>query len=203
MTNNNKITPFQTYCLYLAIKSHFTQQKYDYFKYSGAVRAKEESFERRRDKYYFVRLSKKYNESEMLDFLVANFISGNKWVGDLLEDVAHDTYIKYTKRKQAFTYYFTNELTALLSTVDDPRDLFICKSSTYPKIINEYLAGTISAETLSVLNRFICFFDRFDTQLDEDDIIWSAIRLNTIKLHSFLEYDKKRIKDVLKKHLNS
>jgi hypothetical protein len=198
-----KLTPYQTYCLYLAIKSHFTQKKYDYFKYSGTVRANPESFEKRKDKYYFTRLSKKYNENEMLDFLVANFIHSNKWIGELLEDTAHDYYIKYLKRKQAFTYHFTNELAALLSTVDDPRDLFICSASTYPKIINEYLAGTISLETMSVLNRFICFFDQFDKRLDKDDIIWSSIRLLTIKLHSFLEYDKKRIKDVLKKHLNS
>lgn len=198
-----KLTPYQTFCLYLAIKSHFTQKKYDYFKYSGTVRATPESFEKRRDKYYFSRLSKKYNENEMLDFLVANFIHDNKWIGDLLEDTGHDNYIKYLKRKQAFTYYFTNELTALLSTVDDPRDLFICSSSTYPRIINEYLAGTISLETLSVLNRFICFFDQFDKKIDQDDIVWSSVRLKSIKLHSFLEYNKKRIKDVLKKHLNT
>jgi hypothetical protein len=198
-----KLTPYQTYCLYLAIKSHFTQKKYDFFKYQGAVRATPESFEKRRDKYQFGRLSKKYDDTEMQDFLVSNLIKGKKWVGELLEDSAHDTYIQYLKRKQAFTYHFTNELTALLSTVDDPRDLFICTSSTYPKIINEYLAGTISLETLSVLNTFICFFDKFDKRMDKDDIIWSSVRLVTIKLHSFLEYDKKRIKDVLKKHLNS
>jgi hypothetical protein len=197
-----KLTPYQTYCLYLAIKSHFTQPKYDFFRYAGAVKAKQDSFEKRRDKYHFVRLSKKYDETEMRDFLVANFICEIKWVGSLLEDAAHYNYIMYLKRKQAFTYHFSNELTALLSNVDDPRDLFICTTTTYPKIIHEYLAGTISLETLSVLNRFICFFDKLDKHLDEDDIIWSSIRQKAIKLHSFLEYDGKRIKDVLKKHLN-
>lgn len=198
-----KLTPYQTYCLYLAIKNHFTQKKYDYFKYSGKTNAKPEAFEIRKDKYYFGRLSKKYSEEELLHFLVANFIQGKKWIGDLLEDDAHDTYMRYLKRKQAFTYHFTNELTALLSTVDDPRDLFICSSSSYPKIISEYLAGTISLETMAVLNTFICFFDKFDEKLDKDDIIWSSVRLLTIKLYPFLEYDKKRIKDVLKKHLNT
>ena len=198
-----KLTPYETYCLYLSIKSHFTQKKYDYFKYSGAVKATYESFEKRRDKFHFGRLSKKYNQNEMLDFLVANLVKGKKWIGELLEDDAHDVYLKYLKRKQAFTYHFENELSALLLDVDDPRDLFICKSGTYPRIINEYLAGTISLETLCILNTFICFFDKFDSKLDKDDIIWSTVRLHTIKLYSFLSYDRKRIKDVLKKHLNT
>ena len=198
-----KLTPYQTYCLYLAIKSHFTQKKYDFFKYQGAVKATVESFEKRRDRFQFNRLSKKYDDKEMLDFLVSNFVKGKKWVGELLEDSAHDTYIEYLKRKQAFTYFFSEEVNRLFSSVSDTRELFICHSNKYPKIIEEYLSGSISLETLAVLNKFICFFDMFDKRLDKDDIIWSSVRLNTIKLLPFLEYDKKRIKDVLKMHLNT
>jgi len=198
-----KLTPYQTYCLYLAIKSHFTQKKYDYFKYSGAVKATVESFEKRRDKYHFGRLSKKYDQSEMIDFLVANLVKNKKWIGELLEDDAHDNYMSYLKRKQSFTYCFDNEVSKLFQTVIDTRELFICSPNTYPKIITEYLSGTISLETFTVLDQFICFSDKFDEILDKDDIIWSDIRLKSAKMISFLGYDKKKIKEVIKRNINT
>jgi hypothetical protein len=197
-----KLTPYQTYCLYLAIKSHFTQKKYDYFKYSGAVRATVESFEKRRDKYHFGRLAKIYDQNEMIDFLVANFIKNKKWIGELLEDDADDNYMSYLKRKQSFSYCFDNEVTKLFNSVSDPRELFICSSNTYPKILTEYLSGTISLETFVVLNQFICFFDRFDETLNKDDVIWSVIRLKATKLTSFLNYDKIKIKETIKRNIN-
>jgi hypothetical protein len=197
-----KYTPYQTYCLYLAIKSHFTQKKYDYFKYSGAVRATVESFEKRRDKYHFGRLAKIYDQNEMIDFLVANFIKNKKWIGELLEDDADDNYMSYLKRKQSFSYCFDNEVTKLFNSVSDPRELFICSSNTYPKILTEYLSGTISLETFVVLNQFICFFDRFDETLNKDDVIWSVIRLKATKLTSFLNYDKIKIKETIKRNIN-
>ena len=34
-----KVTPFETYQTYLSMKSHFTNPKYDFFKYGGKSRA--------------------------------------------------------------------------------------------------------------------------------------------------------------------
>lgn len=196
-----KLTPYQTYCLYLAIKSHFTQKKYDYFKYQGAVKATPESFEIRRDRTFFYRFSKKYNEDEMLDFLVANFIKGKKWIGELLEDQAEDNYIEYRRRKQSITYTFDNELSSLFMLVDDPKQIFECKSGQYPIIIQEYLSGNISLETFTLLNTLVSFSNKFDKCFDENDVIWSKIRLLSSKLLPFISYDKKKIMEVLKKHV--
>ena len=43
------MTPYQVYTKYIALKNHFTQKNYDYFTYGGKVRAKETSFEVRKD----------------------------------------------------------------------------------------------------------------------------------------------------------
>jgi len=48
-----KVTPYQVYTEYLALKSHFTNKNYDYFKYNKKVRATLTSFNRRKDKYFF------------------------------------------------------------------------------------------------------------------------------------------------------
>ena len=34
-----KVTPFETYQSYLSMKSHFTNRKYDFFRYGGKSRA--------------------------------------------------------------------------------------------------------------------------------------------------------------------
>ena len=198
-----KATPFETYCTYLAVRSHFGQKNYDYFKYAGSVRATSSSFDRRRDKYFFTRLSKKYESQELVDFFVANTIKDRNWIGDLLEDEGHQNYLNYIKYKQSFTYSFENELVRLLDAVAEPRELFAIQSGSYPKILNEYLGGNASIQTLAVLNRFVCFAESYDNKLGHDDVIWSKIRRLVVKLNPFLQYDKKRIMGVLKRHLNT
>ena len=39
-----KVTPYETYQTYLSMKSHFTNRKYDFFKYGGKSRATVSSF---------------------------------------------------------------------------------------------------------------------------------------------------------------
>ena len=51
------VTPFEVYQNYLSLKSHFTNPKYDYFKYNKKVRATITSFNRRKDRYFFERTS--------------------------------------------------------------------------------------------------------------------------------------------------
>ncbi len=43
------MTPFESYKTFLAVKSHFTTDNYDYVKYNGKVTASASSFETRKD----------------------------------------------------------------------------------------------------------------------------------------------------------
>ncbi len=73
-----KVTPFETYQTYLSMKSHFTNRKYDffkYFKYGGKSRATVTAFNRRKDKYWFEKTSRKYSDDQIVDFLLANFVT--------------------------------------------------------------------------------------------------------------------------------
>ena len=69
-----QVTPFEVYQKYLSLKQHFNRNEYDYFKFKGKVRASESSFEKRKDKHHFIRLSKIYKEEELTKFLVSNFV---------------------------------------------------------------------------------------------------------------------------------
>ena len=66
---------FDVYKTYLAVKLHFTTDTYDYYKYGGKVNTKLDTFTKRKDRYFFHKLSTRYAEDNILDFFVSNFLS--------------------------------------------------------------------------------------------------------------------------------
>ena len=73
------MTEFDAYRQFLALKLHFTSNSYDYFKYNGKCNVTVSSFNKRREKFFFKKLSREYNSEELVDFLVSNF-SGAEWI---------------------------------------------------------------------------------------------------------------------------
>lgn len=193
------MSSFDTYSLFLALKNHFTQPSYDYFKYHGKTNASPDSFMSRRDRFQFQKLSRKVNASDMKDFIVANLLAGKSWVGDFLEDDANENYLSYVKRKQAFSYVFANELDKFFSE-NPPECAFKSKDGQMPPVLNSLMNGTISPETFAILNHYIGFSKVFDEKL-KDDYIWSKYRSTITKLYPFLEFDRKKIADILKEKI--
>ena len=68
-----KMEPFDCYKEYVAIKTHFRTEKSDYFKGRNR-KVSYETFKKRNDQFFFVRLSKNYKDEEIAKFFVANFI---------------------------------------------------------------------------------------------------------------------------------
>ena len=65
--------PFEVYRSYLALKLHFTTDKYDVIKQQGRVRASKQSFFKRTDLFSIKKIATDYSDKEVVDFLVANF----------------------------------------------------------------------------------------------------------------------------------
>jgi len=83
------MTPFEVYCCYLALKNHFTKKTYDYFKYHGKVRTTIQSFNKRKDKYFFEKTSRQKSDAEILEYFVSNFIECDDpqrlWIGSIIQ----------------------------------------------------------------------------------------------------------------------
>ena len=69
---------FNVFKIWLGLKLHFTTETYDWFKYDGRVNCKLETFTKRNDRYFFYKLGTKYNEKEIINYFVANFLSDTK-----------------------------------------------------------------------------------------------------------------------------
>lgn len=194
-----RLTGYETFCLYLAIKNHFTLDSYNYFKYNGKVKnVSKETYLNRRDRFQFEKLTRKCDNVELHLFI--NFMQDKTWIGDLLDDDAFDAVQHYVKKVQSMSYNFKNELEKL----DNLKDLFKIQDNDYPMFLNEYMRGDLSFETILILDAFIQFISKFDEKL-KDDYLWSKFSFKARKFAPFLlrDLDKKKFKDLLKKHINA
>tara|TARA_B100001250_G_scaffold344739_1_gene313867 strand:+ start:5465 stop:6064 length:600 start_codon:yes stop_codon:yes gene_type:complete len=183
------VTGFEVYKTYLALKQHFTKLNYDYQKYNGKVRANEKSFEERRDRYFFKKLAVRYNDTEIVNYFVANFIADSK---GYLRSFSDDIYTQWKIHQESFSYKFREDVHFLLDDYQSPYQLafdkiFIVKAGTHPSLLKHYLAKDISLETLVVFEACLGFVDDFDKVLT--DPIWKEIKMKVIKYLPFIKLD--------------
>lgn len=198
-----RLPAVDTYMLFLALKSHFTRDNYDFHKYHGKVKASRDSFLGRKDQYQFQKLSRICDSEEMLAYIVANLSeSPDLWVGDLLKEEAMTRFRTFNKVHQSFTHTFEADLDKLLKVVDDPKDIFRVPEDGYPVIIDAMMSGDISMQTVAVMNDFIPFLKKFDEKVS-DDILWPKLSSRIRKLRPFLTYNKGKIIEVLTQKLKT
>ena len=196
-----KVTPYETYQTYLSMKSHFTNPKYDFFKYGGKSRATVSSFNKRKDKYWFEKTSRKYSDQEILDFLLSNFITANNpqnlWIGEIINS-GERNYSEWMRRQQSLTYLFKEQLEELLSE-KKLDEVFDC-SKGHPLILKKYLGGDLSLETLIILEKVLSFVKNFDKTIK--DPIWETVSLKVKKYIPFININMVYYKKILREIVN-
>ena len=196
-----KVTPFETYQTYLSIKNHFSSSKYDYFKYGGRSRAKITAFNKRKDKYWFEKTSRKYSDDQIVDFLLANFVTTdnpkNLWIGEIINS-GERTYADWIRRQQSISYLFKEECSKLLEEYKLD-ELFECGKG-HPIILKRFLGGDISLETFVIFDIIFAFSDKFDEKLL--DPVWETVSLKIRKYKPFLNINVFNFKKILREIVN-
>jgi hypothetical protein len=196
-----KVTPFETYQHYLSLKNHFTNPKYDFFKYGAKTRASITSFNKRKDKYWFEKTSRKYSDKEVVDFLVSNFTATdnpqNLWIGEIINS-GERNYSEWMKRQQSLTYLFKEQSNELFSE-NELESVFDC-SKGHPTVLKKFLSGKISLETIVIYHKIFLFGNMFDKKLL--DPVWETVSLKIKKYNPFLNIDVFQYKKILRDILN-
>jgi len=191
------VSPFETYQHYLSLKNHFTNSKYDFFKYGAKTRASIASFNKRRDKYWFEKTSRKYSDKEVVDFLVSNFVAsdspGNLWIGTIINS-GERTYTEWMRRQQSLTYLFKEQSNELFSQTK-LEDALNC-SKGHPPVLKSFLSGKICLETLVIYDKIFGFSKKFDKKLL--DPVWETVSLKISKYAPFLNIDIFQFKRILR-----
>ena len=197
------MTGYETFGLYQALKLHFTQESYDFFKYNGKTNVSVTTFENRKDKYHFYKLSRRLaQKDDMIDFIVANLVEDEKtWVGSLLMQESEVNYRKHQKVIQSMSYTFENDCKLILrDCILNPNEVLMTDGD-YPVLLKKGLQKSVNIESMCLLNNMLGFVPMWTKKI-ADTIHWPNYRMKLLKYSAFIPKDDVKYKLILKKVLN-
>ena len=190
--------PFDCYKTYIALKSHFTKDSYDYQRYGNRLpRLKVKSFYSRKDRFFFEKMSRDFPDKEIEEFFISNFISGtdpkNVYMADIIKN-GRSTYKDWQKRNQSLSYLFKQEVNNIFDS-KNVDDIFDC-SKGHPPILKSYLGKRASLETMVICDIIFEYGTNFDKKLN--DPVWETVSRKIKKYKPFLNIDVPHYKKILK-----
>jgi len=182
---------YDSYQLYLAMKLHFNSENYNFKQYNGHVKADLSSFMKRKDKFHFAKLARKYKD-KLIDFYIANLSQGDYWAGELLEREAEERYTEWRKRRQKLSHMFEQEVKQLLEKKTIQEVLTVYKGQ-HPYLLKQFLGKKISLETMCILDEITNYSLNWKKLISEN-IVYPGVHHRIDKYKSFLSYDQKKYK---------
>ena len=191
------MSPYEVYTTYLAMKKHFTDNKYDYFKYGGKTRTSEKAFNKRKDKYFFERMSRKFSDNDIKMYFISNFVATDTpesiWVGEIMRS-GEKNFNDLSKKYQSITYHFKQQCSSLFEE-HKALEIFDC-SKGHPVILKKYLAGELSIETITIIDKILNFSEKLDKKLN--DPVWKTISDKIKNYKPFINIDTNKCRKILR-----
>ena len=194
MSNTND--PFESYKLYNALKLHFETDGYDAIKYHFKTSIKPTSFFKRKDKFFFAKLAKTY-ENELKEFYIANFKNDVKYVGDMLNEGGERYYRDHKKIMESLTYQFQTDINKLNDMDVSFDSLLEAEENNHPLIIKLWMQEEVLLETVVILDSLLGFVERENKKIT-DTIIWPDIYRKIMKYKPFVKFDRDKCLNLLK-----
>jgi len=195
------MTPIDVYKTYLAFKNHFTKKSYNYFKYGGKSKASVQAYNKRKDRYFFERMSRKKTDEEIKDYFLANFVECDDpdrlWIGEIISS-GEDNLKSWMKRSQTMSYMFKTEVEVFVNK-ENFQQLFTIKGQSHPEVLKKYLQGALSIETMVILDIILEYVKNFDKKLE--DPVWETVSLKIKKYKPFLNINVQKYKSILKEQV--
>jgi hypothetical protein len=189
------MTPRELYQLYQALKLHFSKETFDIAVYN-IVPVSPTTFAKKGGiKFAMARLAKKYKSIQAIEYLVANFVAGDKY-GGVFSKTGEKVYLDWQKRTQSLSYYFKQDLTELRTYADSVQGLFDC-SNGHPAIIKAYFGKRCSLETLVVFDKLYYLREKLDEELPFDPV-WKELSHLIKKYNSFVTFDRIEYTELVK-----
>ena len=188
--------PFDAFRFYQSVKLHFESDTYDAIKYNYKTSAKPQTFWKRKDKYFFAKVGRRFTTPvDLINYYVSHFIHDTKWIGEMIND--DDTYNKWLKKNQSMGYIFEQDLYKL-KEINESFDKLLDSSDGHPQIISAYMRDEISIETVVIVNRLTQFIRVADRKITET-IVWPDVSRKIRKYEAFFQCDTDKMKKTVLK----
>jgi len=176
--------PIDVYIMYCAMKAHFSRKDYNFNKYGGKTKVSRDSFFKRKDRHFFVKLSRKYKtDIEIKNYYISNFIKDKK---GYIANFSDENYKSWLLKRSGFFEQFVMELSPYIKEF---QPLFEVEGNNHPKLLKEFLGSRVSLETMIVLDELVEYGKNWDKLL-EGDIIWIDLKKLMENYKGFLTINK-------------
>ena len=176
--------PIDVYIMYCAMKAHFSRKDYDFNKYGGKTKVSRDSFFKRKDRHFFVKLSRKYKTTiEIKNYYISNFIKDKR---GYIANFSDENYKSWLLKRSGFFEQFVMELSPYIKEF---QPLFEVEGNNHPKLLKEFLGSRVSLETMIVLDELVEYGKNWDKLL-EGDIIWIDLKKLMENYKGFLTINK-------------
>lgn len=177
---------FEVYLSYLKMKNYFNITDYSF---ESNIRAKPESFLKRKDRYFFMKLADAYPNIEQLTaFLLSSFLYDKTlWVGKLLDNSPLERY-HYARLKNinSINHLFEKDVGRIEDYLLDSHGTFLellKNESGYSLLLDKWRLIGISLETLCLIDNLFSY-TRFHK---EEDLLYEDLLFKVIKYRYFLK----------------
>jgi len=187
--------PFDSYKLYNALKLHFETDSYDAVKYNYKSNVTPSSFFKRKDKYFFAKLAKKYDKN-LKEFYISQFKNTEKYVGDMMDEEAEKNYLDFKRIQESIHRVFSIDINKLNDQEQKFDKLFESDKGQLPLVIKLWMQEEISLETIVILNSILGFIPRESKKIS-DTIIWPDVKRLIEKYTPFVNYSKNKCTKLL------
>ena len=189
---------FKAYKYYMAIKLHFTSEKYNVFATRGSVKGTRDAFNARNDRYIFEKLAQKYDDREIIQFFVSNFAYGND-TAIYGNSEAEELYSEWQRRKQSISKIFVDDLTNVMNFCDvykfNTNGIFKVVNGDLPVLTSMFISGKITIETLRIIDDIFPFINSWEND-PMIKIVMGDKLLRAEKLKGFVKYDREKLTKV-------
>jgi len=183
---------FEAYKIYVAMKTHFSREDYNFFNYNGKTNANVDSFRKRKDRYFFIRFARKYPIQKIAEMILANMLYDSKfWIGDMTGVKPREIYSAWKRKIDALSYVFDNDSDKFMVTMLENKDMTfddffkMQDDGQHPLIMIMLQKKFIEIESFMIINELVDFFPQFDIDM-KDDIVWQELKRKCTKYKPFL-----------------
>lgn len=192
---------FDVYRTYLAMKLHFTQDKFDFFQYDGKANAKEETYQQRNDFYFYETLARKLDKKEVVEFILASFVLSTDptkvWIGDIKRS-GKEKWLEWTKHTQSMTYFFSEDIDVIhnfmLKNDLEFNELFSVENG-HPPLLKLHIKNKICLETLIILDIVLKYTKGWNKSMK--DPLWESMNFKIKKYKPFMSINSQKYKTIL------
>lgn len=185
---------YQAYRYFMAIKLHFTTDKYDVFEKNGRVTGKRSTYENRNDRGLFEKLANKFStDKDLIQYLVANFAYGNN--GVIYSTDSDEYYDVWIKRKESMRRVFELDLVIIQRHLENNKKIYndLYSIDDYsPMLLTLYLGKQITIETMVILNDLENYLDKWEPLI----MLWKDEFRLIRKIKKFVKYNPDIVKSI-------